>query len=149
MDGYIGGSLHQGPWHTGDLGRFDEEGFLVVSGRKDDVIVTAAGRNINPEWVEEVFTSDVRVKRCVIVEHERELVALVVPRESSLCGDLPAMRDLVRFATRELPEYAKPHRYLPMSDLEFRSLDLLTPNARPRRSEAKNVVHERSAFLLV
>jgi len=148
MDGYIGGPPHQGPWRTGDLGRFDEEGFLVVSGRKDSVIVTAAGRNINPEWVEEVFTSDTRVKRCVIVEHERELVALVVPRESSLCGDYPAMLDLVRFAARELPEYAKPRRYLPMSDLEFRSLDLLTPNARPRRSEAKYVVHERSGFFL-
>jgi long-subunit acyl-CoA synthetase (AMP-forming) len=149
MDGYIGETPRQGPWHTGDLGQFDEDGFLWVSGRKDNVIATAAGRNINPEWVEEVFTSDTRVKRCVIVEHERELVALVVPRESWLCGDLPAMLDLVRSATRELPEYAKPRRYLPMSDMEFRSLDLLTPNARPRRSEAKNVVHERSAFLLV
>jgi long-chain acyl-CoA synthetase len=149
MDGYIGGPLHQGPWHTGDLGRFDEDGFLIVSGRKDNVIVTAAGRNINPEWVEEVFMSDTRVKRCVIVEHERELVALVVPSESSLCGDFPAMLDLVRFAARELPEYAKPRRYLPMSDLEFQTLDLLTANARPRRSEAKSVVHERRECLLV
>ena len=149
MDGYVGGPPHQGPWHTGDLGRFDEDGFLIVSGRKDNVIVTASGRNINPEWVEEVFTSDTRVKRCVIVEHERELVALVVPRKSSLCGDFPSMLDIVRFAARELPEYAKPRRYLPMSDLEFRSLDLLTPNARPRRSEAKNVVHERSGFFLI
>jgi long-chain acyl-CoA synthetase len=149
MDGYIGGPLHQGPWHTGDLGRFDEDGFLIVSGRKDNVIVTAAGRNINPEWVEEVFTSDTRVKRCVIVEYERELVALVVPSEASLCVDFPAMLDLVRFATRELPEYAKPRRYLPLSDLEFQTLDLLTANARPRRSEAKTVVRARRDCLLI
>ena len=149
MDGYIGETPRQGPWHTGDLGRFDEDGFLWVSGRKDNVIVTAAGRNINPEWVEEQLTADTRIKRCVVVEHETELVALVVPHDSSLCHDVPAMHDLVKWAARELPEYAKPRRYLPMSDLEFRDLDLLTANARPRRSEAKKVVHERSRSFLV
>ena len=149
MDGYIGETPRQGPWHTGDLGRFDEDGFLWVSGRKDNVIVTAAGRNINPEWVEEQLTTDTRIKRCVVVEHERELVALVIPHNSSLCRDAPAMHDLVKWAARELPEYAKPRRYLPMSDLEFRDLDLLTANARPRRSEAKKVVHERSRSFLV
>ncbi|HEY1982334.1 MAG TPA: hypothetical protein VGH13_19850, partial [Xanthobacteraceae bacterium] len=149
MDGYIGGPPHQGPWHTGDLGRFDEDGFLIVSGRRDNVIVTAAGRNINPEWVEEVFTSDTRIKRCVIVEYERELVALVVPTEAALCVNVPAMLDLFRFAARELPEYAKPRRCLLLSDLEFQTLDLLTANARPRRSEAKNVVHERRERLLI
>lgn len=149
MDGYIGEKPRQGPWHTGDLGRFDEDGFLWVSGRKDSVIVTAAGRNINPEWVEEQLTTDTRIKRCVVVEHERELVALVIPHDSSLCHDAPAMHDLVKWAARELPEYAKPRRYLPMSDLEFRDLDLLTANARPRRSETKRIVHERRKSFLV
>ncbi len=149
MDGYIGEAPRKGPWHTGDLGRFDKDGFLWISGRKDNVIVTAAGRNINPEWVEEQLTTDTRIKRCVVVEHERELVALVIPHDSSLCYDAPAMNDLVKWAARELPEYAKPRRYLPMSDLEFRGLDLLTANARPRRSETKKVVHERSKSFLV
>ena len=149
MDGYIGETLRQGPWHTGDLGRFDEDGFLWVSGRKDNVIVTAAGRNINPEWVEEQLTTDTRIKRCVVVEHESELVALVIPHDSTLCRDVQAMHDLVKWAARELPYYAKPRRYLPMSDLEFSDLDLLTPNARPRRSEAKKVVHERNGSFLV
>ncbi len=149
MDGYIGETPRQGPWHTGDLGRFDEDGFLWVSGRKDNVIVTAAGRNINPEWVEEQLTTDTRIKRCVVVEHERELVALVIPHDSSLCRDAPAMHDLVKWAARELPEYAKPRRYLPMSDLEFRDLDLLTATARPRRPETKRIVHERGKSFLV
>lgn len=149
MDGYIGESARQGHWHTGDLGRLDEDGFLWVSGRKDDVIVTAAGRNINPEWVEESLTADTRIKRCVVVEYESDLVALVIPHDSSLCRDEQAMHDLVKRAARELPEYAKPRRYLPMSNLEFRDLDLLTANARPRRSEVKRVVHERSRSFLV
>jgi long-subunit acyl-CoA synthetase (AMP-forming) len=148
MDGYLGDTPHQGPWRTGDLGYFDGDGFLVVSGRKDNVIVTAAGRNISPEWVEQVFTANTRIKRCVVVEFEQEIVALIIPRDSTLCGDPPGLSDLVKFAACELPDYAQPQRYLPMSDSEFNNLDLLTANARPRRSVAKRLVHERSSFLV-
>ena len=52
MNGYVGEPGISASWHTGDLGHFDPDGFVIVTGRKDNVIVTAAGRNINPEWVE-------------------------------------------------------------------------------------------------
>ena len=79
MRGYVGEPQISGLWHTGDLGHFDPDGFLIVTGRKDNVIVTAAGRNINPEWVEDVIAADNRVGRCVVVAYERELVALIIP----------------------------------------------------------------------
>ncbi len=149
MNGYIGEPQLSGPWRTGDLGYVDPDGYLIVTGRKDSVIVTPAGRNVNPEWVEEVIAGDDRVRRCVVVEYEKQLVALIIPHDSSLCGDFPAMHDLIAVAARELPDYAKPRRYLAMSDQEFRRLDLLTANFRPRRPEIKNVVFKRSHALQV
>ncbi len=149
MNGYVGEPQLSASWHTGDLGHFDADGFLIVTGRKDDVIVTAAGRNISPEWVEDIIAADSRVGRCVVVAHERELVALIIPTDSSVCGDSPAMHDLVASAARALPDYAKPRRYLAMSDQEFRRLDLLTANSRPRRSEVSQIVAERSRSLQV
>jgi long-chain acyl-CoA synthetase len=149
MNGYVGEPQISGPWHTGDLGHFDPDGFLIVTGRVDNVIVTAAGRNINPEWIEDIIAADTRVERCVVVTHEAELVALIIPTDSSLCDDVPTMHDLVTSAARELPGYAKPRRYLTMSDLEFRRLDLLTANSRPRRSEVSRIVIERSRSLQV
>jgi long-chain acyl-CoA synthetase len=149
MSGYVGEHQISGSWHTGDLGHFDADGYLIVTGRKDNVIVTAAGRNINPEWVENVIAADSRVGRCVVVAHDRELVALIIPTDSSVCSDAPAMHSLVTFAARALPDYAKPRRYLAMSDQEFRRLDLLTANSRPRRSEVSQVVAERSRSLRV
>ena len=89
MNGYVGEPRISGSWHTGDLGHFDADGFLIVTGRKDNVIVTAAGRNISPEWVEDVITADSRVGRCVVVAHERELVALIIPTDTSVCSDAP------------------------------------------------------------
>lgn len=149
MNGYVGEPQISGPWHTGDLGHFDPDGFLIVTGRMDNVIVTAAGRNINPEWIEDIIAADSRVERCVVVAHEAELVAVIIPTDSSLCDDVPTMHDLVTSAARELPGYAKPRRYLTMSDVEFRRLDLLTANSRPRRSEVSRIVIERSRSLQV
>ena len=149
MNGYVGAPQLSGSWHTGDLGHFDADGFLIVTGRKDDVIVTAAGRNISPEWVEDIIAADSRVGRCVVVAHERELVALIIPADASVCSDASAMHSLATSAARELPDYAKPRRYLAMSDQEFRRLDLLTANSRPRRSEVSQIVAERSQSLQV
>ena len=146
MSGYVGEPPMSGAWRTGDLGDFDADGFLRLSGRKDNIIVTAAGRNISPEWIEQVIAADGRIKRCVVVAHERELAALVIPENSSLCGDFPAMRDLITIAVRDLPDYAKPRRYLAMSDQEFRSLDLLTANQRPRRPEIGLVFDRTDLF---
>ena len=147
MNGYVGELQISESWRTGDLGHFNPDGFLIVTGRKDNVIVTAAGRNVSPEWIEETITADRRVRRCVIVEHERELAALIIPNDPSLCSDPSAMQDLITFAARELPEYARPRRYIAMSDQEFRRLDLLTPNLRPRRSAITQVVLDRTPSL--
>jgi long-chain acyl-CoA synthetase len=143
MNGYVGEQSRPDSWRTGDLGHFDEDGFLIVTGRKDNVIVTSSGRNINPEWIEQVIGADSRLKRCVVVEYEHEIAALVVPADCRLCRDFPAMREVLDSAVRELPDYAKPRRYLALSDQEFRSLDLMTANLRPRRAEAHRLLNQR------
>jgi len=149
MDGYLGTPKISGSWRTGDLGHFDADGFLIVTGRKDNVIVTAAGRNISPEWIEEIVAADSRIRHCVVVGYEKELAALIVPNDSSICCDFSAVHDLFTSAARDLPDYAKPRRYLAMSEQEFRHLDLLTGNSKPRRHEIGQVVFERSHSLQI
>jgi len=135
------------PWLTGDVGYFDPDGFLVLTGRKDNVIVTGTGRNVHPEWIEDTITEHGSIRRCVVVEHKSELVAVVIPDDASLCTNWPAMQDLVEHATRDLPDYAKPKSYLAVSDQEFQRLDLFTANFRPRRSAVRRLVSEWSHFL--
>ena len=64
--------------HTGDIGEFDAEGFLKITGRKKDIIITAGGKNITPANLEAEIKQHTLVSQCVVVGDRRPyLVALI------------------------------------------------------------------------
>jgi long-chain acyl-CoA synthetase len=64
--------------HTGDLGEIDSEGFVTITGRKKDIIITAGGKNITPANLEAEIKQHPLVSQCVVVGDRRPyLVALV------------------------------------------------------------------------
>ncbi len=72
--------------HTGDLGEIDSEGFIKITGRKKDIIITAGGKNITPANLEAEIRQHQLVSQCVVVGDRRPyLVGLVTldPEESA------------------------------------------------------------------
>lgn len=66
--------------HSGDLGVFDEEGYLHITGRKKDIIITAGGKNITPKNIESGIKNHPLVHEVVVVGDRRKyLVALISP----------------------------------------------------------------------
>jgi long-chain acyl-CoA synthetase len=64
--------------HTGDLGEIDPDGFIKITGRKKDIIITAGGKNITPANLENEIKQHPLVSQCVVVGDRRPyLVALV------------------------------------------------------------------------
>jgi len=64
--------------HTGDLGSVDEDGFISITGRKKDIIITAGGKNITPANLESEIKQHPLVSQCVVVgDRKPYLVALV------------------------------------------------------------------------
>jgi long-chain acyl-CoA synthetase len=64
--------------HTGDIGEIDSEGFIKITGRKKDIIITAGGKNITPANLEAEIRQQPLVSQCVVVGDRRPyLVALV------------------------------------------------------------------------
>jgi len=64
--------------HTGDLGGIDKDGFITITGRKKDIIITAGGKNITPANLENAVRQHPLVSQCLVVGDRRPyLVALV------------------------------------------------------------------------
>ncbi len=75
----------EGWFHTGDIGRLDEDGYLYITDRKKDIIVNSGGENIAPQRIEALLTADPMIDQAVVYGDQKPyLVALVVPNEEAL-----------------------------------------------------------------
>ncbi|MDH6706751.1 long-chain acyl-CoA synthetase [Kitasatospora sp. MAA19] len=71
-------SLIDGWFGTGDLGRLDEDGYLTITGRKKDLIVTSSGKNLAPAALEERVAAHPLVSQCLVVGDDRPYVAALI-----------------------------------------------------------------------
>jgi long-chain acyl-CoA synthetase len=65
--------------HTGDLGRIDEQGFLYLTGRSKNMILTSSGQNVYPEEIESQLNNLPCVEESIVLETNGKLMALVYP----------------------------------------------------------------------
>lgn len=76
-------ALDEDGWfHTGDLGEIDDEGFVSVSGRKQEVIVTAGGKNVAPAPLEDRIRAHPLVSQCMLIGDNRPYVGALITLDS-------------------------------------------------------------------
>ncbi len=74
-------------FRTGDIGELDEDGFLRITGRKKEIIVTASGKNVIPAVLEDAIRSNALVSQCVVVgDHRPFISALITLDEEAFPG---------------------------------------------------------------
>jgi long-chain acyl-CoA synthetase len=71
-------TLVDGWLHTGDLGEFDADGYLKITGRKKDIIITAGGKNITPANLEGEIKQHPLISQCVVIGDRRPYLVAVV-----------------------------------------------------------------------
>lgn len=106
--GYIGENtqpLKDGWWHTGDIGHFDENGFLYITGRQRNIFITAFGRNVSPEWVERELVLSPYVSQIALFGEARPWnSAVIVPSPSASNQQIS---DAIGAMNKSLPDYAR------------------------------------------
>ncbi|MFK0124610.1 AMP-dependent synthetase/ligase [Streptomyces nigra] len=71
-------TLHDGWLATGDLGSLDEDGFLTITGRKKEILVTSGGKSVSPGVLEERVRDHPLVAQCIVVGNDRPYIAALV-----------------------------------------------------------------------
>ena len=95
--------LKDGRFYTGDLGRFDEDGFLFVTGRKKNLIILSNGENVSPEEIEARLANDNGVAEVIAYEDNNRIIVSIYP-EKSYMGDQDYFDELIGEYNREKPK---------------------------------------------
>ncbi len=119
---------------TGDLGHFDEHGFLHISGRRKSVLISSFGRNINPEWVESQLLSHPLLAQCFVFGDERPWCVALLATADPDCPD-QEIQEWIDHANSGLPDYARVRAWYRLREKLTAAEGLITDNGRPRRTQ--------------
>jgi long-chain acyl-CoA synthetase len=123
--------------HTGDVGHLDEDGFLVITDRKKDIIVTAGGKNVSPQNLENELKAQPLISQALVVGDRRPYIAALITVEPDARGDVDdAVKRAVETVNdgRSRFEQIKRFRVLPR-DFTIEDGEL-TPTLKLRRKVA-------------
>lgn len=115
-------AFEDGWFKTGDIGYLDKDGYLVITDRKKDIIVTAGGKNVAPQPIENTLKTSPYIANAVVVGNHRKFVsALIVPDFDKL--EIYARENNIAFANRQ-ELIGRPEIY----EFYLTEIDRLTPH---------------------
>jgi long-chain acyl-CoA synthetase len=155
-------AMRDGWFHTGDIGHLDADGYLVITDRKKDIIVTAGGKNVAPQPIESRLKTDKFLSEVIVLGDRRPyLVALVVPNFENLASyarlkgiraagasDLvrqPAIREFLEGRIARLQEGSASFECIKKLHILDRDLEIgaeLTPTLQVKRKEIARRFHD-------
>ncbi|MBX9960222.1 MAG: AMP-binding protein [Burkholderiaceae bacterium] len=134
MAGYLGDATAPPEWWpSGDLGHIDAEGYVHLRGRKKNVLISAYGRNISPEWVETALGQQAAIRQAVVYgDGEPSLWAVLWPVQAGTPD--AALQAAVDAANATLPDYARITRWTRGRAAFSAETGYATANGRPQRA---------------
>lgn len=94
--------LREGWLATGDLGSLDEDGYLTITGRKKEILVTSGGKSVSPTGLEERVRAHPLVAQCIVVGNDRPYIAALVTVDQESVDHWLAMQGRAPLKPEEL-----------------------------------------------
>jgi long-chain acyl-CoA synthetase len=157
--------MKDGWFHTGDIGRLDADGFLTITDRKKDIIVTSGGKNVAPQPIESLILASPYIGSAVVVGSSRKFIsALIVPDfdklesyaraqgipfadRADLCRHPEIVRFLLDEVNRATPELASYERVKKIAVLDH-DFDIGMGEVTPTLKVKRNIVEQKYAGLI-
>lgn len=141
FSGYLNNQHENNEWvNAGDLGYLDSDGFLFITGREKNCLISSFGRNISPEWIEAELTLSPAITQVMVVGDAQPFCsAIIVPTPTSSTDQLFA--EIARI-NQTLPDYAQVKKFIIAREAFTPVNQLLTDNGRLRRTAIQAVYAE-------
>lgn len=133
MLGYVNDLVATPYIHTGDVGYFDEDGYLYITGRIKQIIVSSFGRNISPEWVESNSLPEPEIQQIAIFGEAQPYLSAVIYADDSTSEQRLAVA--IERANARMPDYAQIKRWCRAPEPFSLSNQMLTDNGKLRRQQ--------------
>ncbi len=101
-----------GFFHTGDIGVYDKEGFLKITDRKKDIIVTAAGKNIAPQYIENLLKMDSIISQVMVHGDRRKFLSALITLNMDEVKKIAQHQKIETSDHGELAKHPKIHEHV-------------------------------------
>ncbi len=130
--------LVNGWLHTGDLGSIDNDGYLKISGRVNEMIVNSGGENIAPVPIENLLLSYDEIEQVMIYGHNRPfLIAIIIPNETLLTNNdnflKTNLQTILNNVNKNLSQTKKIRKFISSNEVFSTDNGQLTPTLKIRR----------------
>lgn len=100
-------AIKDGWFHTGDLGELDADGFLRITGRKKEILVTQAGKNVSPAVLEDRLRGALLVSQCMVVGDGKPFIGALITLDEEMLPTWAKNHDLEGLTVEEARTHPK------------------------------------------
>jgi long-chain acyl-CoA synthetase len=128
--------LYEGGWlNTGDLGTFDEDGFLKITGRKKEILITSGGKNVSPSYIENILKLSTYISQAVVFGEGKDYLTALITLNRE---------EVERYAKKAELEYADYTDLISKKEI----VDLIQREIEERNTELAKVENIRKFTIL-
>ena len=131
--------LEDGWLRSGDLGEIDEDGFITITDRKKDILITAGGKNVAPQNLENALKTAPLISQALVVGDRRPFVAALITVDPGVAGGLSPgqiqerVQEIVDHANAELSRFEQIKRFAILPREFSAEEDEVTPTLKLKR----------------